>query len=144
MAKRKLGDKLGRKAEPLVDKVAGSPEDFAGPSPNPHTNLVIADVALRSGSMLARRAVERALLGSRYTPRKARAILKGRTLGETLLHTAVAKVATRSVPGMILVGGGLLAKTLYDRSRGSAAKVEGEIALHEQAEDGEEDENKAG
>lgn len=137
MAKRKLGSRLGKKAIEAKRAVAGNSGDFSGPSPNPRTNLVIADVALRSGSMLARRAVERALLGSRYAPRKARAILKGRTLGETLLHTAIAKVATRSVPGMIVVGGALLAKTLYDRSKGGLAEVEGEVAMAEMAEDGE-------
>lgn len=137
MARRKPGDKLGKKALAAKRAIAGNTGDFTGPSPNPRTNLVIADVALRSGSMLARRAVERALLGSRYAPRKARAILKGRTFGETLLHTAVAKVATRSVPGMIIVGGGLLAKTLYDRSKGGAAQIEGEAAMSDMAEDGE-------
>ena len=30
---------------------------------------------------------------------------------------ALVRIATRSVPGAIVVGGGLLAKTLYDRRR---------------------------
>ncbi|MET1754269.1 hypothetical protein ABVV53_02155 [Novosphingobium sp. RD2P27] len=116
----------------------GKPSELHGPSPNPHTNLLIADVALRGSAMLARRAVEHGLLGSKYAPRKAKAILRGRTFGETLFHTAIARVATRSVPGAILVGGGLLAKTLYDRSKSHAARVEGEEDLHKMAEKGEE------
>ena len=70
------------------------------------------------------------------------AILKGRSFGETLFHTAIAKVATRSVPGMIVVGGGLLAKTLYDRSKGGIAKAEGEVDMAEMAEDGIDDDDK--
>jgi hypothetical protein len=139
MAMRKPGNKLGKKALEAKRAITHNSGDFSGPSPNPRTNLVIADVALRSGSMLARRAVERALLGSRYAPRKARAILKGRSFTETLLHTAIAKVATRSVPGMIVVGGGILAKTLYDRSKGGNAKLKGEMDMAEMADEGEKD-----
>ena len=35
----------------------------------------------------------------------------------------VMRIATRSVPGALLVGGGLLAKTLYDRSKERQAKA---------------------
>jgi hypothetical protein len=43
-------------------------------------------------------------------------------------------VATRSVPGAILVGGGLLAKALYDRRKDAqAARTEGEAKVAEQA-----------
>ena len=114
----------------------GDPEKLHGPSPNPHTNLLIADIALRSGSVLARRAMERGLLGSKYSAGKASAILKGRPLGETLLHTVIARVAVRSVPGAVLVGGGLLVKTLYDRGRSRRATAKGEATLHEMAKDG--------
>lgn len=115
----------------------GSAAELHGPSPNPHTNLLIADVALRGTAVIARRAMERGLLGSKYAPRKAKAILKGRTLGETLLHTTIARIAVRSVPGAILVGGGLIAKTLYDRARSHQARGEGEAKLHEMSKDGE-------
>jgi hypothetical protein len=110
--------------------------DVLGPSPNPETNLAIADIALRGVTMMARRGVERVLLGRRYSPKKARAILKGRGFTQTLLHRQIAKVATRSVPGAILVGGGMLAKTLYDRSRSHESVGRGEAALQDQAEDG--------
>jgi hypothetical protein len=118
------------------DALPGDPAKLHGPSPNPHTNLLIADVALRGSSLLMRRAVERGLLGSKYPTRKARAILQGRSWSETLLHTALARVAVRSVPGAILVGGSLIAKTLYDRTRSHVARAKGEVALHEMAEDG--------
>lgn len=88
--------------------------------------------------MLVRRAMERGLLGSKYAPRKAKAILKGRTFGEALVHTAIARVALQSVPGAIIVGGGIIAKTLYDRSRPVEARAEGEAALRAQEKHGEE------
>lgn len=89
--------------------------------------------------MLMRQGLERGLLGRRYAPKKAAQILKGRTMGETLLHTAIAKLATKSVPGAIVVGGGLLAKTLYDRKRGRTAEREGLEKLEDMAESGAED-----
>jgi len=121
--------RLGRKSTPDSTSIHG-------PSPNPETNLAIADIALRGSTILARRAVEQALLGRGYAPRKAKAILKGRPLTETLLHGALARIALSSVPGAIAVGGGLIAKTLYDRTRARAAKIEGEAALAGKAEDG--------
>jgi hypothetical protein len=147
MAKTTLGDKAGQIAASAQDATAaakekvkaalpGEPAELHGPSPNPHTNLLLADVALRGSSLLMRRAMERGLLGSKYPTHQARAILKGRSWSQTLLHTAIARVAVRSVPGAILVGGGLLAKTLYDRSRSHVARAKGEVALQEMAQDG--------
>lgn len=98
-------------------KTRVSANELQGPSPSAATNLAIADIALRGGSALARQAIERALLGRQYAPSKARKILKGRTMRESLLHTALARIAFRSMPGAIVVGGALLAKTLYDRGK---------------------------
>ncbi|MEO6718084.1 MAG: hypothetical protein ABIM50_12660 [Novosphingobium sp.] len=101
-----------------------------GPSPNSMTNLVIADIALRSGGQLLRHAVERTLLGLRYPQGTAKRIVKGRSMTTTLLGTAAARIAMRSVPGALLVGGGLLAKTLFDRRQSRRkAKAEGEAAV---------------
>jgi hypothetical protein len=117
-------------------KVGGAIKDAEGPSPNPMTNLIIADIALRGGGRLLRHVIERNLLGVKYTPDKARDIVKGRSMAQTLIGTAVAKIATRSVPGALLVGGGLIAKTLYDRNRKRGeAEAEGAQAVDEQAKD---------
>ncbi|MCJ2179731.1 hypothetical protein [Novosphingobium album (ex Hu et al. 2023)] len=121
-----------RKAKPQV-----APSDLHGPSPNIATNLAIADIALRGGTALARQAIERALLGRKYAPSKAARILKGRTMGESLLHGALAQVALRSVPGAIVVGGALLAKTLYDRTKAQEARREGEATLEDMAHSGD-------
>lgn len=110
--------------------------ELHGPSPNPATNLIIADIALRTATTIARRAVERGVLGASYSPKKAKSILRGRTVGETLVHGALARVALGSVPGALAVGGALVVKTLYDRSRVRQARAEGAEKLHEMAEEG--------
>jgi hypothetical protein len=46
--------------------------------------------------------------------------------------------SARSVPGALIVGGGLLAKTLYDRRKARTARAEGEKDIQEMSEDGSE------
>ena len=104
-----------------------------GPSPNPATNLMITDIAMRGATLLFRRAVQKGVLGMRFDPERARQIVQGRTMGQTLLSAAASRLATRSVPGFVLVSGGLLAKTIFDRSQGHRARRKGERDLAEQA-----------
>ncbi len=128
MAKR---SKLESKAEHALEAAEGL-------SPNPMTNVLIADLVLRSGGQLMRHAVERGVLGLKFAPGKAKSIVKGRSMAQALVSTALARIATRSVPGALLVGGGMLAKTLYDRRKGkAAARAEGAAEIAEQAEKGE-------
>lgn len=134
----KAVDAAGSGVKSVARKAGDTAGDLRGPSPNPMTNLVIADLALRTSGQLMRHAVERALLGTKYTPEKAKQIVKGRSIAQTMIGTAIARVATRSVPGAILVGGGLLAKTLYDRSRARAAEAEGRREVAEQIVEGRE------
>ena len=139
MAGRKPKDNADVKADtgPVDEQPADDgPESIRGPSPDPKTNLLLADIALRGGGMLVRQGLERGLLGRKYAPEKTQRILKGRGFGEALIGTALAKLATRSVPGAILVGGGLIAKTLYDRRHRNRAKREGEAELERLAEKG--------
>ncbi|MCB2072977.1 MAG: hypothetical protein H6917_16075 [Novosphingobium sp.] len=119
---------LKRKSRLIRGKAAPAAADAAGkakarlkaaplPSPVPQTNLILADILLRGGNRLLRRGVERGLLTAKYSSNQADKLMKKRTLLGTLATTALARVATRSVPGAIVVGGGLLAKTLYDRRK---------------------------
>jgi hypothetical protein len=39
------------------------------------------------------------------------------TIGKAIAGAAITRIAARSVPGALLVGGGLLAKSLYDKRR---------------------------
>jgi len=132
----RIGKAVARNVGKAARKAGETASDLRGPSPNPMTNLVIADLALRTSGQLVRHAVERALLGAKYSPQKAKEIVKGRSIAQTMIGTAVARIATRSVPGAILVGGGLLAKTLYDRSRSRKAAAEGAADVAEQVSDG--------
>lgn len=121
------------KAEDATDVAVAA----ATPSPNPATNLLIADIALRGGGALLKRAVEAGLLGATAVGKnKAKKVIKGRSLGQSLVGTMIARVATRSVPGALIVGGGLLAKTLYDRKRAGTAAAEGHAKLNKQARKG--------
>ena len=135
MAKSRL---LSKVAGTTPDTVAAAKDTIAktpGLSPNPMTNLLIADIALRGGGRLLRHAVETTLLGTKYPTDKARNIVKGRSMTQTLIGTAIARVATRSVPGALLIGGGMLAKALYDRRKGTkAAEVEGAAEVADQAD----------
>lgn len=133
MAKGVFG-KGKKAAKEALETVA---EKAPSPSPNPMTNLVLADLALRGGGQLLRRAVERTLLGAKYSQADAANLVKGRSMTQTLVGTALARIAARSVPGALVIGGGLLAKTLYDRRRGkAAAKSAGSKAVARQAEKG--------
>lgn len=119
-------------------KARGKPA-IPGPSANPMTNLIIVDLVLKAGTRVVRHALERGVLGTKYSPDKAKAIVKGRSMTQTLVGTAVARIATGSVPGALVVGGGLLAKSLYDYRKGrQAAEAEGQAAIEEQVEEGEE------
>ncbi|MFC0588891.1 hypothetical protein ACFFF7_05640 [Novosphingobium aquiterrae] len=133
-APRILARKTKAAAKEAGDTVADKAADI---SPNPMTNLVLADIVLRGGGQLLRHAVERSLLQTRYSKGKAKAIVKGRSIGQTVVGTVLARVATRSIPGALVIGGGLLAKTLFDRRRGkAAARAEGKAAVDKQAEKG--------
>ena len=112
------------------DKSTGMP----GPSHDPSTNLVMADVAIRIGTYLARRSVERSFLKGRYGKETARDILRNRSLGQTLFSVALARLATNSLPGAAIVSTGMAAKVLLERSRSRRAeRAEGDKELLEQA-----------
>ena len=123
-----------------VSKAKAAAAKADGPSPNPMTNLLIADLALRGGGQLLRHVVERTVLGAKFSPAKAKNIIGGRTMFQTLLGTAAARIAMRSVPGAILVGGGLLAKTLFDRREDKrSARAKGQRQITAQAKRGAQD-----
>lgn len=104
---------------------------------NPLAGILLADLALRAGGSLMRRTVEKGLLSKKYSSAKATDIVKGRTMAQTLISTALARVATRSVPGALIVGGGLLAKALYDKRQADALEVtQSEQAVTKQADRG--------
>ncbi|WP_240654534.1 hypothetical protein [Croceicoccus ponticola] len=96
------------------------------------TNLIVTDIALRGAGRLARHFTEKTLLRTRYTKDDAEKVVEGRSMIQTLAAVAVARIATRSLPGAIIVGTGILGKTLLDRSKGKReARAEGEKQMRE-------------
>lgn len=95
------------------------------PSANPVTNLIITDIVLRATSRLMRRSVERVFIGAKHSPREARAVLSSGTFAKSLASSAIARFATRSPPGAMLVGGALIAKVLYDRAQDKRTRRRG-------------------
>lgn len=83
--------------------------------------LVAGDILLRSVGRLSRHAMERAVLGRRYDSETAREAIENRSLLYSLAALGVTRLATRSVPGALLVGGGLAVKALLDRSKARRA-----------------------
>ena len=125
-------DKSARPARRQLLKKA----DVPGPSTNPATNLLIANIAMQSVAILLRRSAERGLLRQRFAAEEARDIIKGRGMVTSMVTTAAARTATRSIPGLLLVSGGLLAKAVFDRSlKRRTSRRKGDQALLEQAED---------
>ena len=78
-------------------------------------NTILARIARQNGGKLLNAAIDTVLpVGAPQTPKK-KTMLGG-------IATAVAiRVATRSVPGAIVVGGAALAKRLYDRRHAAKA-----------------------
>jgi hypothetical protein len=79
-----------------------------------------------ANSLLARlvRTTGGKLLGkatARLFPVVADAPKAKRSIGRAIAGAAITRIATRSVPGALVVGGGLLAKSLYDRRRARKA-----------------------
>lgn len=115
-------------------KVANPQAEVPGPSPDPAANLMMTELALRVGSQLLRNIAQRRLLGPNYGTADAKQILANRTMKQTLASMLVSRIASRSVPGAVLVGTGLLAKTLFDRSqKRRKAQRAGDRALLERA-----------
>ena len=97
----------------------------APPLLGPIASVILADLAVRGGQALVRRGVERGLLKGQPVPQGR--VVHGQSLPETVVGTVLATMARRSVPGALLVGGGLIVKALSDRHRArQAAKTEPE------------------
>jgi len=126
-----MSDRISAESHALP---ADTAEDVPGPTPNPATNIILADIVMRMGSYVLRDRVERAFLTGRYGRGTAKQIVRNRSVGQSLAAVAIAKLGTRSLPGAALVGVGLLAKTLFDRSQARRrAQREGDAKLITQA-----------
>ena len=124
-------DELRRKVARGQARARG--ESVKALSPNPATNLIMANTIVRTGSILLRKAVDKRMLRRRYGKETAEAAAENQGLGSTLTALALSKMATRSTPGAIMVGSGMLAKTLYDRRQAKKARAKGDAEILERA-----------
>lgn len=74
-------------------------------------NRILAEIARKGGGRLLNTAVAKALPGDGDGKPSRKTLLGG------IAGALAVRLATRSVPGAIMVGGGILAKTLFDRRR---------------------------
>lgn len=113
MARRKSPGKRAEAAKPAEPRL---------PSPDPVTNLVIADIVLRGAGSLLRQRLEKGLLTGQIESEKAKRLVEGRGMVSTLALWGASRLATRSPAGLAVVAGGLAAKVLYDRGKRLEAK----------------------
>ena len=140
MGKKTLGektsDKASKLAKPVAKKIAPRPGGMPGPSTNPATNILIADIALRGAGRLMRNSLQKGMLRAGYSKQTASDMINNRTMLSSLILYGASKVATRSIPGALAIGGGLLAKTLYDRGLSRRdARRRGTKQLEEMSDD---------
>ena len=77
---------------------------------------LLARIARSTGGKLLDRAAERLFPAASKAPKAAPSITRA------IAGAALTRIAARSVPGAIVVGGGILAKGLYDRRRAHLAR----------------------
>jgi len=88
------------------------------PSTNPATNLIIADIVIRSLSVMLRDKVEEKVAKASFDDEeRAKDLLNGRTIVTSVALYGASKLAMRSPLGLGLVTAALVGKSLYDRGR---------------------------
>lgn len=86
------------------------------PKPALPAHLMLAEMALKKAQKSVRGKVRKSVEHSAKTPNSS-GQGKGRKLAKAAVLYGVSRLATRSVPGAVLVGTGFLAKTLLERGR---------------------------
>jgi hypothetical protein len=84
----------------------------------PLDNRVIDAIAREHGPRLLEQAIKMLVAGAVVQDEvSAEQQVKKPSLGRRIASAALVRVATRSVPGAIIVSGGLIAKALHDRHK---------------------------
>lgn len=78
---------------------------------------VAQDLLLRSLGRVVRQSIQSGIIKRTQESDEAELLIESRSLVRTLATYGLTRVATKSVPGALLVGGGLVAKMLFDRSQ---------------------------
>ena len=75
----------------------------------------LIDLALRRAGAAARQALDRRLARAGYSKRDVRKIVRREGRAKRVAAAAIARLATRSVPGALVVGGAVAAGALLKR-----------------------------
>jgi hypothetical protein len=113
---------MARRKAPNKRTTTRKPDESRLPSPNPVTNMVIADIVLRGAGSLLRQRLEKGLLTSQLDGDKAHHLVESRGVVSALALWGASRLAMRSPVGLAVVAGGLAAKVLYDRGKQIEAK----------------------
>jgi len=89
----------------------------------PNTQRVL-DIAVSQGSKAARRALDKRLAKFGLDRKDIRKIEEKRGFAKAFAAAAVTRLATRSVPGALFVGGAIAAKALLGRRKGDEDPAE--------------------
>ncbi|MFN9499432.1 MAG: hypothetical protein ACK554_01380 [Erythrobacteraceae bacterium] len=108
---------MARRKAPNKRTTTRKPDESRLPSPNPVTNMVIADIVLRGAGSLLRQRLEKGLLTSQLDGDKAHHLVESRGVVSALALWGASRLAMRSPVGLAVVAGGLAAKVLYDRGK---------------------------
>ncbi|MAF62518.1 MULTISPECIES: hypothetical protein [Pseudomonadota] len=95
--------------------VDGTGVTAAPPAARPHWTVGAWNGASRLITTAANDELVRNMIGA-----KARSQIAATVFGGTVMGAIAARIATRSVPGALLVGGALLAKAVYDQRKQKA------------------------
>ena len=114
MSKRKSKSK---KREVDADDKKREHASIPMPSTNPATNAIIAGLLIKGAGRVLLSELEKRMIVKAYDPDKARELIDGRTVVTSIALYGASKLAARSVPGLAIVAGGMLVKSLYDRGR---------------------------
>lgn len=101
--------------ESEADTVAAAVAEAAPSAVKAALTLIAANLAMKAGTRLVENAV-------------GRSILRDERVKSSRFAATAAKIATRSKPGALLVGAGLLAKTLFDKGGERRARLAGKAA----------------
>lgn len=85
-------------------------------------NRLLSEIARKRGGQLLDAAIDKVLPGETLTTAKRKTLLGG------IAGAMAIRIATRSVPGAIVVGGAVLAKKLYDRRHAKRSPAKGKDA----------------
>lgn len=110
-------------------KITGSkdtrPKDSAAEANGEKSpSSTLAGLALRHGAKLARRSIDKRLSIGGISADDVDSAFTARSLVGTIALTAATRLATRSVPGALVVGSGLVAKALYERHKRKREEAE--------------------